>query len=68
MNHDKCEAGKGGLSVRVDNDNFEKALRVFKKKVMNDGILKEVKKNQAYEKPSEKKRKKLRNSKSLVIL
>ncbi len=58
MKHNKCEAGKGGLSVRVDRDNIEKALRVFKKKVMNDGILKDLKKSQFYEKPSEKKRRK----------
>jgi len=56
MNHDKSEPGKGGLSVRVDGDNIEKALRIFKKKVMNDGILKELKKKQFYEKPSEKRR------------
>ena len=56
MNHEKTEAGKGGLSVRVDNNNFEKALKIFKKKVMNDGILKDLKKHQAYEKPSEKRR------------
>ena len=56
MRHSKCEAGKGGLSVRVDRDNIEKALRIFKKKVMNDGILKDLKKSQFYEKPSEKKR------------
>ncbi len=56
MNHDKCVAGKGGLSVRVDNNNIEKAIRIFKKKIMNDGLLKEIKKRQFYEKPSEKRR------------
>ncbi len=55
MRHDKSEAGKGGLSVRVDNNNFEKALKVFKKKIMNDGILKDLKKYQFYEKPTEKR-------------
>ena len=56
MKHEPCEPGKGGLSVRVDNNNFEKSLRIFKKKIMNDGLLKDLKKYQYFEKPSEKKR------------
>ena len=40
-NHNPCEAGKGGLSVRVDEGKFERAMKIFKKKVMNDGILKQ---------------------------
>lgn len=55
MNHDFSEPGKGGLSVRADL-NFEKALKIFKRKVMNDGILKELKKYTFYEKPSAKRR------------
>jgi len=54
--HEPVEAGKGGLSVRVDNNNIEKAIKILKKKVMNDGILKDLKKHQFYEKPSEKRR------------
>ena len=57
-NHDSCEPGKGGLSVRVHEGQFEKAMKVFKKKVMNDGILKELKARQAYEKPGEIRRRK----------
>lgn len=55
--HFKTEAGKGkaGLSVSVGN-NFEKALRIFKKKVTTDGILRDVKDRQQYEKPSVKGR------------
>lgn len=39
-------------SVKVYNDNFEKALRKFKKKVQNSGLLDEVRNRQHYEKPS----------------
>lgn len=54
-NHENSEPGKGGLSVRVDEGKFEKAIKIFKKKIMNDGILKELKKRQEYEKPSVKR-------------
>lgn len=57
-NHERSEPGKGGLSVRVHEGQFEKALKVFKKKVMNDGILKELKARQAYEKPGDIRRRK----------
>jgi small subunit ribosomal protein S21 len=47
-----------GLSVEV-GDNFNSALRKFKKKVDESGKLMEVLKRQAYEKPTtERKRKK----------
>ena len=46
-------------SVTVYNDNFEKAIRKFKKKVSNAGILEEVRTRQHYEKPAAvRKRKK----------
>lgn len=56
--HEHCEPGKRGLSVKVDPHKFERALKVFKKKVMNDGILKEAKDRQHHEKRSDKKRRK----------
>lgn len=47
-----------GLSVEV-GDNFNSALRKFKKKVDESGLLMDVLKRQAYEKPTtERKRKK----------
>ena len=47
-----------GLTVEV-GDNFNAALRKFKKKVDESGLLIEVLKRQAYEKPTtERKRKK----------
>lgn len=45
-------------------ESLEKALRRFKKKIEREGILKQLKARKHYEKPSEKKRKKLRASKS----
>lgn len=44
-----------GLRVEVYNGNFEKAMRQFKKKVQNAGIIQEVRDRQYYETPSEKR-------------
>ena len=47
--------------VEVKKDEpFESALRRFKKKIEQEGILKEVRDRKHYQKPSEKKRKKKR--------
>ena len=43
------------LEVKVKNNNVEKAIRQLKKKVMKDGLLKELKQRQYYEKPSLKR-------------
>lgn len=49
---------KRGLVVEV-GENFNSALRKFKKKVDDSGLLMEVLKRQSYEKPTtERKRKK----------
>lgn len=41
-----------GSTVIVQNDNVEKALRLFKKKINDDGKLKLLKEREQYEKPS----------------
>ena len=41
-----------------DDENFERALKRFKKKCEKAGILSEVRKREHYEKPSIKKKKK----------
>ena len=41
--------------VIVYNENFEKAMRKFKKQVMNEGIIQEVRERQHFQKPSEKR-------------
>ena len=48
-----------GRSVLVTDGNYEKALRKFKKKIMEDGLLNELRSREFYEKPTtERKRKK----------
>ena len=46
-----------GLVVTVRNDDVNGALRKFKKKVQEAGIIQEFRERQTYVKPSEKKRK-----------
>lgn len=46
-----------GIVVR-DGDSFEAALKKFKKQCEKAGILSEIRKREAYEKPSVKKKKK----------
>ena len=46
------------LEVKVRNNNVEKAIRQLKKKVMKDGLLKELKRRQFYEKPTLKRQRK----------
>jgi len=49
------------IEIRKD-ESFEAALRRFKKKIEQEGILREVRERKHYEKPSERKRKKQRRS------
>lgn len=46
-----------GISVTVKNNDLNKALRRFKKKVQDAGIIQEYKARQEYIKPGDKKRK-----------
>jgi len=46
-----------GITIR-EGDSFEAALKRFKKQCEKAGILSEVRKREAYEKPSVKKKKK----------
>jgi len=51
---------EAGLSVVVRGDNpheFMKALRKFKRKVSESGIIQDYRDKQYYEKPSDKRRK-----------
>ena len=46
-------------TVRVgENENLESALKRFKRKCARDGIIGELRKREAYEKPSVKRKKK----------
>jgi len=58
------------LYVEVKNNNVEKALSEFKKRVKNSGLLKELREREFYLKPSlvkrnRRKRNKIRNKISL---
>ena len=46
------------IEVIVKNDNVEQALKIFKRKVLKSGLLREYRAKQVYEKPSEKKQRK----------
>ena len=46
------------ITIQVRNGNVEQALRVMKKKLQKNGVLKELKARQYFEKPSAKKRRK----------
>ena len=45
-----------------DRENFESALRRFKRSVEDSGLLMELKDRMAYEKPSETRRKRLNSA------
>ena len=56
-----------GIALRVqisETEPLEKALKKLKKKIEREGILKVLKARRHYEKPSEKRRRKQRTSKS----
>lgn len=53
-----------GRTVKVYDDNVEKALRKFKKKVANSNVLQEVRERQEYIKPSQKRKVALQKAKS----
>ena len=46
------------ITIEVRRGNVEQAMRVLKRKVQKEGIVRELKMRQAYEKPSAKKRRK----------
>ena len=46
------------ITVEVRKGNVEQAMRVLKRKVQKEGIVKELRMRQYFEKPSEKKRRK----------
>tara|TARA_B100000902_G_C26485490_1_gene516803 strand:- start:109 stop:318 length:210 start_codon:yes stop_codon:yes gene_type:complete len=50
------------IEVQVRGNNVEKAMRVLKKKLMKDGLMKELRERQYYEKPSLKRQRKLKEN------
>lgn len=47
---------KRGLYVEVKNGDFNKALRTFKRKVQDSGIMQELREREYYEKPTTKRK------------
>ncbi|MCY1706991.1 MULTISPECIES: 30S ribosomal protein S21 [Pannonibacter] len=43
------------MQVLVRDNNIEQALRVLKKKLQREGVLREMKARRSFEKPSEKR-------------
>ena len=54
------DAGFSPIEVWVESDNVERAIRILKRKMADEGVFRELKKRRYYEKPSEaRKRKRL---------
>jgi small subunit ribosomal protein S21 len=50
------------LEVTVDGDNVDRALKILKRKMANEGVYKEIKKRKFFMKPSEEKKRKQREA------
>lgn len=46
------------MEVKVHGNDIEKALKILKRQIQKDGLLKEVKNRSFYEKPSVKEKRK----------
>ena len=44
------------IQIIVNQNNLEKAMRVLKRKLIREGVFKELKARRFYEKPSEKEK------------
>jgi len=60
--HRSRDAELRPLEVWVDGDNVERAIRMLKRKMAEEGIFRELKKRRYYEKPSEAKKRKSREA------
>ncbi len=47
----------------IVNQNLEKAMRVLKRKLIREGVFKELKSRRFYEKPSERRKRKEKEAK-----
>lgn len=48
------------MRVEVRNNNMDRALRVLKRKLIDEGVFRELQERRFYEKPSERRRRKKR--------
>jgi small subunit ribosomal protein S21 len=51
-------------SVTVKDDNVERALRKFKKKIQDSGLLNELRERETYEKPTTRRKRKKSTAKN----
>lgn len=57
--HERYHEGKKGLFVEVRNNDMAGAIRNLARKVKADGLLKDLRARETYEKPSVKRRRKM---------
>ena len=50
------------ITVRVIDNDVEKAMKILKKKIQNDGLFKHLKLKKHFEKPSQYRRRKMREA------
>jgi len=50
------------LEIRVVDRNLDKAMKIMKRKLQQDGLFREMKKRRFYEKPSAKRKRKEKES------
>ena len=50
------------MEITVKENNVEKALKTLKRRLQKEGIFREIKRRKAYEKPSEKEKRKRREA------
>lgn len=57
------KSGPGMIKVKArGNESVEQMVKRFKKMCEKEGLVKDIKRNSYYEKPSEKKRRRVRKS------
>lgn len=50
------------MNVQVKNNNLERAIRTLKRKLAEDGMFRKLQEKERYEKPSDKRRRKLKSA------
>ncbi len=50
------------MQVVVKNNNIDRAIRTLKKKLAEDGLFRKLQERERYEKPSDKRRRKLKSA------
>lgn len=56
------DRARGGAMEVVVDHSIEKAMKILKRKLIKEGLFKELKSRRYYEKPSEKKKRKFKES------